>query len=193
MVDRNMLSQIIVTTDSIDNNFLQESEMVYSFFSSPFSIPLIVPSASTIRRATNAKETEYSYLNYDRYGNMLSFSKYGSDPVVYLWGYNYLYPIAEIKGVQYSDVTAKIASSTLDAIAAKNEPTTTDMSTINNLRTQLPNAQVTTYTYKPLVGIQSMTDPRGVVTNYNYDSFGRLKSVFRAGKQEEWYDYHYKN
>jgi uncharacterized protein RhaS with RHS repeats len=81
----------------------------------------------------------------------------------------------------------------LNAIAANNELNASDSTTINNLRTQLPNAQVTTYTYKPLVGMQSMTDPRGVVTNYNYDSFGRLKSVAKVGRQEEWYDYHYKN
>ena len=55
------------------------------------------------------------------------------------------------------------------------------------------NALVTTYTYKPLVGIASMTDPRGVVTNYEYDGFGRLKTVTQAGKVIEKYDYHFRD
>jgi YD repeat-containing protein len=137
---------------------------------------------------------DITFEKYDSKGNILQITdNRTSIPTVYLWGYNYQHPIAEIKGVAYSDVTGKIAEATLNAIAAKNELNASDSTTINNLRTQLSNAQVTTYTYKPLVGMQSMTDPRGVVTNYNYDSFGRLKSVVRAGKQEEWYDYHYKN
>ena len=62
-----------------------------------------------------------------------------------------------------------------------------------NLQDALPNALITTYTYKPLVGIATMTDPRKVKTEYDYDTFGRLKKVTQAGKEIEWYDYRYKN
>jgi len=54
-------------------------------------------------------------------------------------------------------------------------------------------ALVTTYTYKPLTGMLTMTDPRGVVTNYDYDSFGRLNKVTQAGRVVEEYKYNYKN
>ncbi|MCL1932803.1 MAG: RHS repeat protein [Candidatus Azobacteroides sp.] len=141
----------------------------------------------------NPLESRIQFYNRDSYGNPLYISKDNADKAVYLWGYNYQYPIAEIKGVAYSDVTGKIAESSLNTIAAKNELTTADSITINNLRTQLPNALVTTYTYKPLVGIQSMTDPRGVVTKYDYDSFGRLIKVTQADRVIESYEYHYKN
>jgi YD repeat-containing protein len=36
---------------------------------------------------------------------------------------------------------------------------------------------VTSYTYEPLVGITSMTDPRGYKTTYKYDEFNRLQYV----------------
>ena len=36
---------------------------------------------------------------------------------------------------------------------------------------------VTTYTYKPLVGISSITDPKGYITTYEYDELNRLKFV----------------
>lgn len=59
------------------------------------------------------------------------------------------------------------------------------------MREKLPNAQVSTYTYKALVGMTSMTDPRGTTT-YEYDSFGRLSKVKDAkGKVINTYDYHY--
>jgi len=61
------------------------------------------------------------------------------------------------------------------------------------LRTALPNAQVWTYTYKPLVGITSITDPRGVTTTFQYDEFGRLKNAKDSDlKLLQEYNYHYK-
>lgn len=86
----------------------------------------------------------------------------------------------------------------IHTISAKQNPEISDFSIINSLRTSvdLPNAQVTTYTYKPLVGIASMTDPRGVCTYYEYDTFGRLIRLYYKENETEKtiqsYDYHYK-
>lgn len=46
-----------------------------------------------------------------------------------------------------------------------------------SIRTSFPNAMVTTYTHKPLVGITSITDPKGLRTSFEYDSQGRLRMV----------------
>ncbi|AUD02684.1 RHS repeat domain-containing protein [Spirosoma pollinicola] len=57
----------------------------------------------------------------------------------------------------------------------------------------LPTTQTTTYTYRqPLLGPASLTDPRGVTTSYQYDTFGRLLTIKdKDGYILKNYSYHY--
>jgi len=55
-------------------------------------------------------------------------------------------------------------------------------------------ALMTTYTYDPLVGVTSATDPAGRTTYYEYDGWGRLKAVREQDRYlVEGYDYQYRN
>jgi YD repeat-containing protein len=48
---------------------------------------------------------------------------------------------------------------------------------LNALRIAFPNAMITTYTYKPSIGLSTVTDPKGDTMNFIYDDFNRLKEV----------------
>ena len=57
----------------------------------------------------------------------------------------------------------------------------------------LANAMVITYTYDPLIGITSTTDPKGSTTYYEHDDFNRLEYVKDGdGKILSKNKYHYK-
>jgi hypothetical protein len=133
----------------------------------PVSIgSLLSQNGNFVNLSTSYFQPEVDYL-YDSYGNPVEYKPVGSNlPTAYLWGYNYHYPIAEIKNATYEQ-----ANTTLPA-----------------------NAQVTAYTYKPLVGIETITDPRGVTTYYHYDVLGRLQNIENDDNAIiERYDYHYKH
>ncbi len=48
---------------------------------------------------------------------------------------------------------------------------------IDDVRVFPSDAQMTTYTYNPLIGMTSQTDPNGKATYYDYDKLGRLKNI----------------
>ncbi len=64
---------------------------------------------------------------------------------------------------------------------------------IDELRLYPIDAQITSYTYDPIIGMTTSTDPNGLTTYYDYDSFGRLKYIRDdKGNLIKANDYHYK-
>jgi YD repeat-containing protein len=138
------------------------------------------------------------YYKYNTQGNMIESKSAGSNvATTYLWGYKSQYPVAKIENATVEQVRTALGGQTsVDAIANSYTLSSSQLNTLNNLRSNatLSNAMVTTYTYKPLIGIETITDPRGVTITYQYDSFGRLQNIVDdKGKTVENYNYHYKN
>jgi len=113
------------------------------------------------------------YDAYDRLGNINYVNQNDANKEVYIWGYNYQYPVAKIEGLSYSDIANVLPANFIDNLAARPIPTIDQLNTIR-IKLADKNAIVTTYTYDPLVGMTSKTDPRGVTTSYTYDTFNRL-------------------
>ncbi|MCT1526994.1 hypothetical protein [Sphingobacterium hotanense] len=137
-------------------------------------------------------------ISYDNYGNPLEIKKQNLPSTVYLWGYNGQYPVAKIENATYAEVISVLGDGAIatSKLSALNSPTVSEAtinSTIGSIRSALGKANVSTYTYTPLVGMRSMTDPRGITEYYEFDGFQRLKEVldFDRNVLKE-YQYHYR-
>lgn len=63
---------------------------------------------------------------------------------------------------------------------------------IDELRLHPADAMMTSYTYEPLVGMSSQTDPRGFTLIYEYDTANRLKTIKdEDGNIMEHFEYNY--
>lgn len=114
-----------------------------------------------------------NFTNYDFKGNLREQYQNNDVKTVYLWGYKGQYPVAIITGATYARVNLYVSDTTL--YNARTDSTV--RVALSNLRTNLgavSKAQITSYTYLPLVGMNSATDPSGKTIYYEYDAFGRL-------------------
>jgi hypothetical protein len=134
----------------------------------------------------------YEVNAYDTKANILQTTESNGIVTSYIYGYNSQYPVAKIVGNTWATANAVFNTSDLAEI---NNPTTDAAlrTVLQKLRTNLPNTFVTTYTYSPLIGITSETDPNNKTKYYEYDSFNRLKLIKDFnGNILKTFDYKYK-
>lgn len=114
---------------------------------------------------------------YDDKGNLIQYTLESGMPVSLIWGYNKTKLIAKIENIAYSAITTSLISNI--QIASNNGTEASLITNINNLRgnSLLANALITSYTHRPLIGISTVTDTKGQIIYFNYDSFGRLINV----------------
>ncbi|MDM8176924.1 YD repeat-containing protein [Olivibacter sp. 47] len=134
------------------------------------------------------------YSNYDAYGNARQVQPASGPPVTYIWSYKGQYPVAEIKNALFTDIQTKLGGDQTVNTFTDSYPSDTDLRTkFNGIRSLLPNSALSYYTYDPLNGMTSATDPSGRTTYYNYDGFGRLKEIKDTqSKTTDTYEYHYR-
>ncbi|MCL6295530.1 hypothetical protein [Jejuia spongiicola] len=144
------------------------------------------------------------FQDYYNNGNLEGVSKSDGTHSYYIWGYNEQYPIAKIDNFT-SAQAASIQTQITSAINASNadvDRTIGASGTEGTLRTALDvirnntlltNAMVTSYTYDPLIGVTSTTDPGGYTSYYVYNQFNRLRYVKnKDGEVLSENKYHYK-
>nr|WP_299215044.1 RHS repeat domain-containing protein [uncultured Allomuricauda sp.] len=129
------------------------------------------------------------FVSYDDLGNLTEYKQTDGVPISYIWGYDQIYPVAKIQNATRAQIEALTHFNSNFHSGSGGLNTNQE----NSLRNGLPNAMVTTFLYKPGVGVTSTIDPRGYKTTYEYDTNNRLIKVKDANNDVVTdYDYHYK-
>lgn len=172
-----------------DREIITEEEHHYANFGNVIGLEKI----KFINR-NGSIDTSEVVTKRDIKGRITEFKKKNGVFVSRIYGYNDNYLIAEVVNSTYSNSIFKLQN--LQTLY--NQVTTSNSESIRSLmselREALPESQVTTYTYDPLIGVTSITDPRGETIYYEYDDFNRLEYVKDAQRNIlSKNDYHYKN
>lgn len=185
---KNRISEIERIETYRASELLSKSQIIYNnnWTNNVSFLPQTIQTA----KGSEGYENRLQYLNYDEFGNPLEVKQEGGIHICYIWGYNKTQPIAKIENATYNDIQPFEAN--LQALSNGTDEQGL-ITALNNLRTALPNAMITTYTYKPLIGISTITDPKGDKQTYHYDSFNRLQFVKDAqGNILSENQYHYR-
>ena len=197
LLNQNKINTLLESKVYENDNQLSHQKTVYPSQGTLFNLylPSKVQTLKGVPSASNILKDRVIYHSYDAKGNPTEVSKKDGTHIVYLWGYNQTQPVAKIENATLSDVSSYISNiqnlSNIDKDVASEAILRTALNALRNVPT-LSKAQITTYTYNPLIGVTSITDPRGQTIYYEYDGFNRLEFVKDKDKnilKENQYNY----
>ena len=186
LVQDNMLSQPVVirsyegSPSVLDQELLSTVKTTYTNQSLPKEI--------FTSKGMNDLELRMEFEQYEG-GNVVQAKEENGRPISFIWGYDNRYIVAKIANVEYNDLSTPLINQI---------QSTTDESQLrlhlDSLRASLTNAQMTSYTFKPNIGVSTITDASGYYMKYHYDDFQRLKRVEdQDGNVISENEYRYKN
>jgi len=195
LVNRNMVGTPLSTIRKKAGNTISEVRTKYQVH--PAVPDLILPAFVYTKKGddiANPLSQRIEYSQYDTSGNLLEYKITGGTYTALIWGYGNSQLIAKIENCQYATIPSALiaAAQTATLTGTQHDVEIALMAIRNDLA--LAKSMVTTYTYIPLFGVSSVTDPKGNSEYYNYDNEGRLVSKkdnehnFLSENQ-----YHYKN
>ncbi len=218
MVEQNIISPVIKQNSTLNNAPISTQINVYKNWDvdndnavddeDDILLPEIIKSIKGEESAENPLQDKIVFQEYTINGKVKKVKKADGNYIYYIWGYDNEYPIAKIENLGLSTISPLIINDLKTKSNEDNDRTVDNhnggniqhqgnegllRAELNNLRSSLPNALVTTYTYDPLIGVTSITDPRGYTIYYLYDKLNRLKEIRDENNNIVTdYQYHYK-
>lgn len=204
MMNSNMFNSIVEQYTSVDDKVVQGSFCRFKNFgtNNQFIKPEKLFKLRTTTPLTNfqptitqtGQDSHYELTNEMQYdptsGNLVEVWDECDGMTAYVWGFHNSLLLAKIQNATDSEVRNAL-NCTMEALQGK---TDTDelIGIFQALRTALPSAMVTSYTYDLFQNLVSITDPSGKTSRYEYDDALRLKLTRDVENNIlQKYEYHY--
>jgi len=179
LLSKNNLVEVVASKREMVNENGSVEKFISARKNEYFSSGRIVLPSKVLTSKTSENDLEERMgFNYFTNGNIKESKATDGPMTTYIWGYNNMYPVAKVENATYQQVDSlKVNNGVLQDLSSSED---SKLMELGKIRSGLPNAMVTTYTYEPLVGVTSITDPRGYTSRYHYDGFNRLSYISDA-------------
>lgn len=195
---QNRLSELVKVNRFKDNYPLSSSWVSYLNYDVGEGEVLSLPFLERVSKATEAYEEIFKVTKRDEFGNPIEQIQKDGLKTYNVWGYNGGLLVATIYNLENTDSPDFI--NLVQSIQLFSSSDNYDFDNLNQSLHYLQsfvsenNSQMETYSYKPLIGVISKSNVRGITTNYTFDSFNRLKYVSdEEGNVLKEINYNYKN
>ena len=197
MQKRNMLDYPVECTELVNGKVVSANLTTYRRYGGtyyPYAVYKYSPNKPDSTFVPYSGNVQKCYgnplINYTSYcnGRLCEAVKPSGLKYTYLWSYKWEYPVAEIMSNTVFNVGNYINNESLGSKTFVNESMFADL--INACKNN--NWQIVRYTYKPFIGIETITPLSGATLKYSYDGLGRLTGTYENGNLTESYDYHIK-
>ncbi|WP_281515119.1 RHS repeat domain-containing protein [Phocaeicola sartorii] len=136
-------------------------------------------SLSVIEESTDEGNSAFrnveTYSRYLKCGRPCQSTSRDGVVTAYLWAYGGKNVIAIARNLPVS--VFESAGIQLENLSGNQDVGSAIYAIIENVRRAHPEAQVSTFRYRPLVGMIQRTEPDGTSTYYEYDSLGRVTAI----------------
>ncbi len=197
LIQANRISEPIKIESYKNNVLLSQKKYKYGWW---------FPNKVTIKSIASAKgnqplEVSTTINKRDRKGNILDYytidntnDHYGDNRhTALIWAYNDNYLVAKINGIRMEAIPDILINEIKTASLDNENNLLSRLSRLREFVNSVPNTEITTYTHIPLVGLSTITDPKGDMQYYFYDNFNRLQYVKdAAGNILSENQYHYR-
>lgn len=171
MINRNMIAEPVQVSMQVNGQQVQQSKKTFSTFQNN----MILVESELYAEGTNTPTTEITYDAYDNSGNLLRYTKRGSEKGAMLWGYNGRYMVTRLDHIDHAALQTYLNNNPGIQQTFDNPSSATALlAAVQQLRTAFPDAMVSGFSYIPNVGIYSVSDANNQVSYYQYDGLGRL-------------------
>lgn len=122
-------------------------------------------------------DKKIEFTRYDDKGRLLEYVENTGKVTSIIWGYNKNYIVARIENLAYNLIPQQLIQNIENTSAINDEASLLEQLSTLRSHSALANAMVTTFTYKPLIGVSTITDAKGDKITYEYDHLERLYQI----------------